>query len=84
MNRFRTRLPQLLGLWAVAAGAEGVLYYAFLSRPYFRGFFMPFAVAVLLTAVAGTWSLVRRREGRERRGRERRAGRRRNRGGAGQ
>lgn len=77
MSRLRTRLPHLLSLWAATAAAEGVLYYFFLSRPYFRTFLMPFAVAVLVGALVGTWRLVRPRSGEDRRVRERRMAQRR-------
>ena len=73
MSRLRTRLPQLLSLWAMTAVAEAVLYYFFLSRPYFRDFFMPFAAAVLVSALVGTWRLLRPRHQRDRRRQERRA-----------
>ena len=53
MSRLRTRLPHLFSLWAATAAAEGVLYYFFLSQPYFRAFFIPFAAAVLVAALAG-------------------------------
>jgi membrane protein implicated in regulation of membrane protease activity len=77
MNRFRTRLPALLSLWAGAAAAEAILFYVFLSRPYFRTFFAPFAVGVLVAAAVGTRSVLRLRRRDDRRARERRvAGRR--------
>ncbi|MFN2565522.1 MAG: hypothetical protein ABR499_11015 [Gemmatimonadaceae bacterium] len=72
MSRLRARLPHLVSLWAVTAGAEGVLYYFFLSRPYFRDFFAPFAAAVLVAAAVGTWRLMRGRRDADRRHRERR------------
>jgi hypothetical protein len=52
--------------------AEAVLYYFFLSQPYFRGFVLPFAVAIALVAVGGTWRLLRGRRQPDRRARERR------------
>ena len=77
MSRLRTRLPHLLSLWAAASLAEGALYYFVLSRPYFRTFFMPFAVAVLVAAFAGTWRLLRPRSKEDRRTHDRREHRRR-------
>jgi hypothetical protein len=62
----------LLGLWAVTAGAELLLYYFVLSQPYFRTFFGPFAVVVLVAAVVGTWRLVRPRAAEDRRHGDRR------------
>jgi len=73
MGRFRTRLPQLLSLWLGTAVVEGVMYYFLLSQPFMRDFFAPFAVAVLVAAVVGTWRLVRPRAGRDRRVQDRRA-----------
>jgi hypothetical protein len=72
MGRFRTRLPELLSVWAGAAAVEAILYYFFLSRPYFRGFFLPFAIAIAVVAVAATWRLLRGRRHPDRRSRERR------------
>jgi len=73
MSRLLTRLPHLLAVWACAALAEAVLYYFFLSRPYFREFVAPFAVALLVAAALGTWQLLRPRGGEDRRHGERRA-----------
>jgi hypothetical protein len=72
MGRIRARLPHLLSLWALTAVAEAVLYYFFLRKPYFRDFFMPFALLALVAAIAGTWRLVRPRAGGDRRHGERR------------
>jgi hypothetical protein len=72
MDRLRARLPHLLSLWALTAVAEGVMYYFFLSRPYFRDFFMPFALVLLVAAGVATWRLVRLRTGGDRRHGERR------------
>jgi hypothetical protein len=72
LNRLRTRLPGLLGTWLGAAVAEVVLYYFFLSRPYFRTFFAPFAVGIALLALAWTWRVMRGRSGEDRRLHERR------------
>ncbi len=77
MIRFRTRLPALLSVWAVATGAEAILYFFFLSRPYFRAVALPFALGVLAAALLATWRLLRGRWRRDRRTRERRAARRR-------
>jgi hypothetical protein len=72
MSRLRARLPHLLTLWGLTAGAEGLLYYFFLSQPYFREFFAPFAVAALAAAAVASWRLVRPRGRSDRRSRERR------------
>jgi hypothetical protein len=77
MNRFQTRVGRLVSVWCVAAVAEATLYYFFLSRPYFRTFFLPFAMGVLCAAGLETWRVVRGRRGVERRESERRVARRR-------
>jgi uncharacterized membrane protein (DUF4010 family) len=77
INRLRARLPGLLSVWAAATVAEVLLYYLFLSRPYFREVFLPFAVAVLVAAGIATWRLLRGRRERDRRSHERRLARRR-------
>jgi hypothetical protein len=74
MSRLRTRLPHLLSLWATTAVVEAVLYRVFLRRPYFRGFFSPFAFAVLVAAVITTWRMLRPRQHGDRRVHDRRAG----------
>jgi hypothetical protein len=74
MSRLLTRLPHLLAVWACAALAEAVLYCFFLSRPYFREFVAPFAVALLVAAALASWRVVRPRGGSDRRSRERRVG----------
>jgi hypothetical protein len=71
-SRFRTRLPHLLSLWAVAAVAEAVLSYLALSQPYFRALFAPLVVAVLVAAGVGTWRLMRARTHADRRAGDRR------------
>ena len=77
MNRLRARLPHLLALWGGAAAGEVLLYYFFLSRPYFRGFFTPFAIALLVGALIATWPVLRGRHRADRRSHDRRAGARR-------
>jgi hypothetical protein len=72
MSRLRTRLTALLSVWAAALVAEAALYYFFLSRPYFRRFFSPFAVAVAIAAVAATWRIARPRGEHDRRHGDRR------------
>jgi hypothetical protein len=62
----------LLSLWAATAGAELLLYYFFLRQPYFRTFFGPFALVVLMGAVVGTWRLVKPRAEEDRRPGDRR------------
>jgi hypothetical protein len=80
MNWRRTRIGRLSGVWLLTAAAEGVLYYFFLSRPYFRAFAVPFAIAVLVASALETWRVVRGRRRDDRRERERRAQHRRTRG----
>jgi hypothetical protein len=72
MSRLLTRLPQLLAVWACAALGEAVLYYFFLSRPYYREFVAPFAVALLVAAALGTWQVLRPRQKGDRRVHDRR------------
>jgi hypothetical protein len=72
MSRLRTRLPALVSVWATAVVAEALLYYVFLSRPYFRRFFSPFAVAVAVATLVATWRLVRPRGDEDRRHGDRR------------
>jgi small-conductance mechanosensitive channel len=72
MSRLRTRLPTLASVWAAAIVAEVLLYYMFLSRPYFTRFFTPFAVALFAAAVITTWRIVRPRSHEDRRHGERR------------
>ena len=79
MRRLRTRLPELVGLWAATVVAESMLYYFFLSRPYFRKVFSPIALVLVLVALVATWRLLKargeedRRQG-DRRHEERRVG----------
>jgi hypothetical protein len=73
MSRLRTRLPRLAAVWGAAVVAETILYYFFLSQPYFRGFFLPFAMAVLLASTLETWRVLRGRRHAERRDHDRRA-----------
>jgi CBS-domain-containing membrane protein len=77
MTRLRARLPHLFSLWAGTAVAQALMYYFFLSRPYFRAFFAPFAAAVLVIAVFATAQMVRPRRDGDRRAHERRVARRR-------
>jgi hypothetical protein len=62
----------LVSLWAATVVAEAMLYYVFLSRPYFRMVFSPFAVVVLIVAVVATWRMVRPRGQEDRRHGDRR------------
>jgi hypothetical protein len=59
-------------MWAAAFVAETMLYYFFLSRPYFRRFFSPFAVVVFVAALVATWRVVRPRGRDDRRHADRR------------
>jgi hypothetical protein len=77
MSRLRGRVPWLLGLWASVGIGEAILYYFFLSRPYFRSFAAPFAVALAVAALVATWRALRGRRDRDRRSHERRSWRRR-------
>ena len=72
MSRLRTRLPALVSVWAAAIVAEAMLYYVFLSRPYFTKVFSPFAIAVLVAALIATWRVVKPRAHEDRRHGERR------------
>jgi hypothetical protein len=72
MSRLLTRLPHVLALWACAALGEAVLYYFFLSRPYFREFVAPFAVGLLVAAAVAAWQMLRPRQKGDRRVHERR------------
>ena len=72
MSRLRTRLPALASVWAAALIAEAALYYVFLSRPYFRKVFSPFAIALFIAALIATWRLLKPRAEEDRRQGERR------------
>jgi hypothetical protein len=72
-SRLRTRLPRLAAVWGAVVLVEMALYYFFLSQPYFRGFFLPFAIAVLLASALDTWRVLRGRRHIERRDHDRRA-----------
>jgi hypothetical protein len=65
-------LPSLITIWVAAIVAEAILYYFFLSQPYFRRFFTPFAVVVLVAVIVGTWRVARPRTGENRRQGDRR------------
>jgi hypothetical protein len=74
MHRLHTRLPQLISLWAGVTAAEALLYYFFLSQPYFRAFVAPCALAVVIAATVASWRMLRARSRPDRRARDRRAG----------
>ena len=62
----------MVSVWAAVIVAEAVLYYVFLSRPYFRRVFSPFAIALFVAGVIATWRLLKPRSHEDRRHGDRR------------
>lgn len=69
---WRARLSRLAGIWIAVALIEYAAWWFFLSRAFYRDFFMPIAVLIVILGLAASWRTLKRREA-DRRAGDRRA-----------
>lgn len=73
---WRSRVSRLASIWIMVAVVEYLAWRFFLRSTFYRDFFTPIAVAVLILAIAASWRTLGRRESDRRAGDRRRADRR--------
>ena len=74
---WRSRLGRLAGIWIVVALAEWAAWRFFLRSAFYRDFFLPLTVAVVIAGLAASWRIFGRRTAGRRAGDRRAAERRR-------
>lgn len=69
---WRSRVSRLASIWIIVALIEVASWRLFLSKSFYRDFFMPIAIVVVIVGLAASWRTLMRRD-RDRRGGDRRA-----------